>query len=88
MPRYRDDQDELDDVRDWEDPDESDMDDDDDPEVVECPYCRKMISEEAGHCHHCGNYISKETAPRRLRVWIIIGMVFLVFMVLVFIVRH
>jgi hypothetical protein len=50
-------------------PDESDMDSFDEPGLDTCPYCRKMISEDAERCHHCGNYISAADAPRRALPW-------------------
>jgi len=54
-------------------PDESDMDDSDDPDVIECPCCRKSISEEAEWCHHCGNYLSREDAPRHVPAWVYVA---------------
>jgi hypothetical protein len=90
MARYRDEQDEAGDLRDWEDPDESDMDDeeDDDLDLVACPYCRKMIWEEAEHCHYCGNDLSLEAVPRRrLPLWIVLGIVLLALILLVFVTR-
>ena len=65
----------ADEVEDFEDPDESDMDDDDDPELIPCPFCREDISEEAEVCPHCRNYISAEDAPRRIPLWLIVGVV-------------
>ncbi|MEA2735669.1 MAG: hypothetical protein QOE14_2120, partial [Humisphaera sp.] len=41
-------------------PDPSEMDSHDDPDLDVCPYCRKMISEEAERCPHCGQYITAE----------------------------
>jgi hypothetical protein len=55
-------------------PDESDMDRDDDPETVPCPYCGEGISEEAEVCPHCRNFISREDAPRRVPLWVILAM--------------
>ncbi len=52
-------------------PDDSDMDDDDDPEMVPCPHCRKMISEETERCPRCGSYISDEDAPAH-KPWLFI----------------
>jgi predicted nucleic acid-binding Zn ribbon protein len=62
------DDDELDD-RDL--PDESDMDDSDEPELLACPNCRKMISEDAERCHHCGSYISREDKRTRVPYWLV-----------------
>jgi len=68
-------------------PDESDMDDSDDPDVVECPYCRKSISEEAEWCHHCGNYLSREDAPRRVPLWVLAVAVFAALAALMWVMR-
>ena len=58
-----------------EDPDASDMDEDDEPEEVACPYCGRMMSEEAEVCPRCGSFISAEDAPRRVPAWVIVGAV-------------
>jgi len=68
-------------------PDESDMDDSDDPDVVDCPYCRKTISEEAEWCHHCGNYLSREDAPRRVPLWVFAVAVFAALAALMWVMR-
>jgi predicted nucleic acid-binding Zn ribbon protein len=57
------------------DPDESDQDYSDDPEFVHCPYCRKLIPEDAEMCPHCGSYISQEDAPPSKPWWLVIGVV-------------
>jgi predicted nucleic acid-binding Zn ribbon protein len=58
------------------DPDESDQDYSDDPEFVHCPYCRKLISEDAEMCPHCGSYVSQEDAPPASKPrWFLIGVV-------------
>ena len=54
-------------------PNESDMDSFDEPGLDACPYCRKLISEDAEICPHCRNYLSKEDAPTRQPVWILIA---------------
>jgi predicted nucleic acid-binding Zn ribbon protein len=72
------------------DPDESDMDEDDDdgPVLVECPYCRSEISEDAARCPRCGNFISEEDAPRRKPAWILVSaVVLLVAVVIVWVLR-
>ena len=51
-------------------PDESDMNDSDETDVDDCPYCGKSIAEDAEWCHHCGNYLSREDAPRRVPLWV------------------
>ncbi len=67
------DEDESDDSDEGAGPDESDMDHSDEPELVQCPHCRKYVSEEAERCHHCGSYLSAEDAPSRLSWWVIVG---------------
>ena len=63
-----------DDVDDRDLPREEDMDaDPDGPAVDECPYCKKTISEEAEWCHHCGQYLSLEDAPKHVPLWILLG---------------
>ncbi len=57
-------------------PDESDMDSFDEPGVMPCPYCRKMVSEDAEQCPHCHEYISIDAAPRRpLPMGFMVGLV-------------
>ena len=68
-------EDDVNDVEDREGPDASDMDHDDDPELVACPFCRALISEDADRCPGCGNFISqteKADHPRRM-LWLIIA---------------
>jgi predicted nucleic acid-binding Zn ribbon protein len=53
----------------------SDMDpesDDDSLPTDECPYCKKMIHEQAEWCHHCGQYLSREDQPRSVPLWLIL----------------
>lgn len=57
------------------DPDESDQDFSDDPEIVQCPYCRKPIAEDAEMCPHCRSYISREDAPPSRPPWFTIAVV-------------
>jgi predicted nucleic acid-binding Zn ribbon protein len=52
------------------------MDSFDEPGIMPCPHCRKMVSEEAEVCSHCGEYISAEDAPRKpLPIWFWIALV-------------
>jgi predicted nucleic acid-binding Zn ribbon protein len=64
-------------LEDRELPDESDMDSFDEPSLDACPYCRKLINEDAIRCHHCGQYINQEDAPHRLPLWIWVGVILL-----------
>jgi hypothetical protein len=58
-----------------DDPDlplESDMDDSDEPDLMPCPFCRQMITEDHEICPHCRNFISPADAPRQTPVWLLI----------------
>jgi RNA polymerase subunit RPABC4/transcription elongation factor Spt4 len=55
-----------------EDPDEADMDEHDEPDLLPCPHCRKMITEDAERCHHCGNWVEPGTTVERSWATIII----------------
>jgi hypothetical protein len=76
------DDDEEDDDVDPDAPDESDMDSHDEPDLDTCPYCRKMITEDATRCHHCGNYLSQEDAPLSKPAWIVIVAIALLVLIL------
>jgi len=75
MAQFDDDRkDQSDDLADRDLPREEDMDaDPDGPALDECPHCHKVISEEAEWCHHCGQYLSVEDAPRHVPLWLLIG---------------
>jgi hypothetical protein len=60
-----------------EGPDPSDMDFSDEPDLAVCPNCRRMISEEAERCQHCGEYITPGETPMPKWVWISIAIVIL-----------
>ena len=63
------------DLEEREDPDIEDLDPDNAPLFIDCPYCGREISEEAERCPFCGMYVSKEDAPRRVKWWIVVGVV-------------
>jgi len=70
-----------------EGPDPSEMDSSDDPDLDVCPHCRKLISEDAERCHHCGMYVSAEEAPLSRPAWVVITVIVvlaLVFLVWIF----
>jgi predicted nucleic acid-binding Zn ribbon protein len=68
------DENETDDLSDRDLPREEDMDADlDEPALDPCPYCKKMIGEDAEWCHHCGNYLSREDEPKHVPLWFIIA---------------
>lgn len=55
---------------------ESDTDPDPDgPALDECPHCRKMVLEDTEWCHHCGQYLSTEDAPKHMSGWLIAGLI-------------
>jgi hypothetical protein len=64
-----------DDESDWGgDDDEGDEAGDDDEATVACPYCKRLIHEDAQRCPYCEQYVSAEDAPRsRKPWWIIVG---------------
>ena len=76
---YAEDEREDDDAIDPEAPDESDMDSHDDPDLDVCPHGRKLISEEAERCPHCGMHISIEDAPMSKPAWVVtVGVILLI----------
>ena len=52
---------------------ESDVDDSDEPDLMPCPHCRKMITEDHEICPHCRNFISPADAPRQTPIWLLIA---------------
>jgi uncharacterized paraquat-inducible protein A len=66
MPLREDEDDDLD------DPDAAD---DESDETVPCPHCRRPVYEDAERCPACGQYLSREDAPRRLAWWLVLGVV-------------
>ena len=74
-----DESDEYDAARDY-DPEEPEtypdgVHDDDGPPTVPCPHCRADVLEDSEQCPRCGNYLSKEDAPRqrgRGGTWVIL----------------
>lgn len=78
MPRhaagewYDDEEDWDENEQDWGD-DEDDADRDEEP-TVPCPYCKRLVHEDAQRCPYCERYISEEDAPAsRKPWWIILG---------------
>jgi hypothetical protein len=82
---YTPDEDEEETLDDRDLPDELDMDESDEPELIQCPECRKYIVEDAERCHHCGKYISVESAPRRVPLWMVVGVILMLMAVMVWI---
>ena len=58
-----------------EGPDAAEMDSSDDPDLEVCPHCRKLISEDAERCNHCGMYLSAEDAPLSKPAWFVIAVI-------------
>ena len=65
-----------DDLDDREFPDEPDDDEPDDDETIPCPHCLAPVYEDAERCPRCGQYRSREDAPRRHPWWLVIGVLF------------
>ena len=63
-------------------PDEADVQQSDSVETVPCPYCGRLIDEQAERCHRCGSYISREDAPHRYRWWIVMTVVVVILVML------
>jgi predicted nucleic acid-binding Zn ribbon protein len=69
------------DLHDRELPDAADMDpssDDDDAggDTEPCPFCGKLIWDNADLCSHCGNFVAfPEQAPRERPIWFWIALV-------------
>ena len=61
------------DLHDREYPDEADTDHDESVDFVPCPYCGKMIPDDADLCNYCRNFIVPDSS--RLPLWILIGVV-------------
>ena len=61
------DADDLDDEA-WDDTDDEDEDDTD-----PCPHCGAPVYDDAGRCPSCGQFLSREDAPRRQPWWVVAG---------------
>lgn len=84
MSRY----DEDDDERDREDPDPSDQDVSDEPDLLPCPHCRRMITDETERCPHCGEYLTPGSDPsKRLPAWLVIATILAILAILIFALR-
>jgi hypothetical protein len=68
MSSYEDEEDEDD----AEAPDESDMDEHDEPDLLPCPNCRRMITEDIEQCPYCREWITHASGIQRSRWTIII----------------
>ena len=66
------DEDRCDDEIDPEGPDESEMDYSDEPDLEICPNCRKLITEEAHQCPHCGEYVAPGMTTLPKWAWVAI----------------
>ncbi len=82
MPKRRRDDEDLHDDE-FPQPDE----DDDGDDTVPCPHCRTPVYEDAELCPHCGNYLSREDAPGRPLVWLVVGVLACLAVVLMWILR-
>lgn len=81
--RWRDADEDLDDA---EYPDEPDDDEGDDDDTVACPHCLRPVYEDAERCPSCGKYLSREDAPRRHPLWLVVGVLIVLAVVLAWVV--
>jgi predicted RNA-binding Zn-ribbon protein involved in translation (DUF1610 family) len=58
-----------------DDDDEWDDDPDDDDETMPCPHCGEAVFDDAERCPECGQYLSREDAPRSKPWWVVLGVV-------------
>lgn len=67
-------------------PDPSDMDQDDDVVLSRCPYCKKMIAEDAEICPRCGSFISQEDSieEQKFPKWFVVAVVVVILMMVFF----
>jgi predicted nucleic acid-binding Zn ribbon protein len=70
---------------DEDDDDYAEEEDGDDDDTVECPYCGAAIYEDAVRCPRCENYLSREDAPSRKPLWIVVTAVICLFVVIAWI---
>jgi len=59
-------------------PDPSDMDEHDEPDLIPCPNCRRMISEDADWCHHCKQYVVNDISSGGSKLKMVVVIVILV----------
>ena len=79
MSRPSDEDDDDNDI-DPEGPDESEMDFSDEPDLEICPNCRKLMTEEAHQCPHCGEHVAFSDMPLPRWAWIVIVVVAAIFL--------
>jgi predicted nucleic acid-binding Zn ribbon protein len=63
-----------------------DPDDEEEDATVPCPHCRRPVYDDAERCPHCGQYLSREDAPRRHSWWLVLGVMVAVLVVLMWVV--
>jgi hypothetical protein len=73
----------------WGDPDDAfDSAGEDSVDTVPCPYCRRLVPEDAPHCPYCQRYISQEDAPPGPKPWwLVLGVFVCVLIVVLWILR-
>jgi DNA-directed RNA polymerase subunit RPC12/RpoP len=59
----------------WNDDDSDEYDDEEDgsDDLIVCPYCGESIYDDAVRCPHCEKYLSREDAPFRAPLWIVVS---------------
>jgi hypothetical protein len=71
MPFRGDDTDELD-RREWPEPDSA-GEDDWAADTVPCPFCKRLVYDNAERCPHCGNYLFHDGASASRKPWWVLG---------------
>jgi len=74
-PAWRDPDDPPNPITDRDDPLPGDMDEpvDDEPAYDTCPYCKKLIHEDADVCNHCHSFVHFDSSPATRPWWVWAG---------------
>jgi hypothetical protein len=60
----------------------------DDDDTMPCPHCGRAIYDDAERCPFCEKYVSREDAPSRQPVWIVVCAVICVALVALWILKN
>ena len=73
----------------WGDPDDDEGSaDEDGADTVPCPYCRRLVPEDAPRCPYCEVYLSAEDAPPSPKPWwLVLGALVCLLIVIVWVLR-
>jgi hypothetical protein len=61
--------------------------DEDEDVLAPCPYCQRLIYDDAERCPECGAYLSREDEPYRKPWWLLLGVAACLYVVYRWIVR-